>query len=117
MGFSAKSTNSLPFICNRLKITVCHPFHSYYYNSTLTSRENVESPNGLLEYVRVECKSRSFRNLDHALDLFDKILHLSPFPSIVDFTLFLGAIARMKHYLIVITLIGQMEALGIAPNV
>ena len=32
----------------------------------------------------------------------DTLLHLRPFPSIVDFNQLLGAIARMKHYSIVI---------------
>ena len=72
------------------------------------------SPNGLLEYVRNECKSGSFRNLDQALDLFDKMLHLSPLPSIVDFTQLLGAIVRVKHYSHVITLIKQIESYGIS---
>ena len=44
------------------------------------------------------------------------MLHLSPLPSIVDFTQFFGAIAIMEHYSVVITIIGQMGSLGIAPN-
>ncbi|KAL0006399.1 hypothetical protein SO802_013960 [Lithocarpus litseifolius] len=32
------------------------------------------------------------------LFLFDTMLHMHPFPSLVDFNQFLGAIARMKHY-------------------
>ena len=54
--------------------------------------------------MRDKCKSGIFRNLDHALDLFDEMLHMDPLPSIVDFTGLLAAIAIMKHYLVVITL-------------
>jgi pentatricopeptide repeat protein len=42
---------------------------------------------------------------------------MHPLPFIVDFTQLLGGIARMKHYSVVITLIREMESLGIAPNV
>ena len=49
--------------------------------------------------------------------LFDKVLHLRPFPSTVDFNELLDAIARMKHYYEVINLIRDMESLGIAPNI
>uniref|UniRef100_A0A2N9EWU3 ABC transporter family G domain-containing protein n=1 Tax=Fagus sylvatica TaxID=28930 RepID=A0A2N9EWU3_FAGSY len=70
-----------------------------------------------MKSVRDVCKARAFKNLDHALDLFDKMLHLRPLPSIVDFNQLLGAIARMNHYSVVITLIREMESLGIAPDV
>ena len=45
------------------------------------------------------------------------MLHMHPLPFIVDFTQLLGGIARMKHYSVVITLIREMESLGIVPNV
>ena len=51
------------------------------------------------------------------LFLFDTMLHMHPFPSLVDFNQFLGAIARMKHYYVVINLDRDMESLGIAPNI
>ena len=51
------------------------------------------------------------------LFLFDTVLHLRPFPSIVDFNQLLDAIARMKHYSEVINQIRDMETLGIAPNI
>ena len=120
-----KSRNPLVFVTVRVRQLI--PFHVLY--STITpsttsssnGREYLEIPyqnrNQLLKSVRDHCKSQTFRNLDHALVLFDKMLHLIPLPSIVDFTQFFGAIARMKHYSVVITLIGQMESLGIAPNV
>ena len=46
-----------------------------------------------------------------------KMVHMHPFPSLVDFNQFLGAIARMKHYSVVINLDRDMESLGIAPNI
>ena len=57
-----------------------------------------------MKSVRDECKSRSLKNVDCALDLFDRMLHLHPLPSIDDFNHMLGAIARMKHYSVVVTL-------------
>ena len=119
-----KSRNPLVFVTIRVRQLI--PFHVLY--STITpstasssnGREYLEIPyqnrNQLLKSMRDHCKSQTFRNLDHALVLFDKMLHLIPLPSIVDFTQFFGAIARMKHYSVVITLIGQMGSLGIAPN-
>ena len=56
-----------------------------------------------------------FKNLDHALGLFDTMLHMHHLPSIVDFTQLLGVIARMKHYSVVVTLIKQMESFGTLP--
>ena len=98
-----KSTSSLLSISNRLIIRVSLPFHaftSYHYCSTI--RENAKTPyqnwNQFLKSVRDHCKSRTFKDLDHALGLFDTMLHMHPLPSIVDFTKLLGAIARMKHY-------------------
>ena len=120
-----KSTSSLLFICNRLIIRVVslpfpfRAFTSYRYCSTV--RENAKTPyqnrNQLLKSKRDCCKSRTFKNLDHALGLFDTMLHMHPLPSIFDFTQLLGAIARMKHYSIVITLIRDMASFGITPNV
>jgi pentatricopeptide repeat protein len=109
MGTVPKSTHSLVFI-----FRARFPFHTCFYSTT---KENVQTPNQFLQSMRDHCKSRSFRNLDHALPLFDTMLHMRPLPSIVDFTQLLGAIVRMKHYTVVITLIGQMESVGISLNV
>ena len=135
---SAKSRKALVFIFNRLIIRVTVPFHALtyycYYYSTLahaqtssscygsSGRENVDSThnqnqNQFLKSVRHQWKSRAFRNLDHALNLFDTMLHMRPLPSIDDFNHMLGAIARMKHYSVVVTLIKQMGSLGVSPDV
>ena len=94
--------------------------------STLTAAASIASAkknpnhnlnqNQFLKYVRDQCKSRSFRNVNHALDLFDTMLHMRPLPSILDFTLLLNAIARMKQCSLVITLIKQIESFGIFPD-
>ncbi|XP_050280461.1 putative pentatricopeptide repeat-containing protein At1g12700, mitochondrial [Quercus robur] len=63
-----------------------------------------------------KCKCGSFRNVDDALDTFDKMLHMCPLPSIVEFNHMSGAIARIKHYPVVITLFKQMGLFGIAPS-
>ena len=108
-----KSTSSLLFICNRLIIRVVslpfpfRAFTSYHYCSTI--RENTKIPyqnrNQLLKSMRDHCKSRTFKNLDHALGLFDTMLHMHPLPSIVDFNHMFGSNARMNHYSVVTTLI------------
>jgi hypothetical protein len=61
--------------------------------------------------------SRSFRNLDDALGVLDRMLHMHPLPSIVDFTQLLVAIARMKHHLTMISLIKEMELSGVTPDI
>ena len=65
----------------------------------------------------MSAKYGSLRNVDHALDLFDTMLHMHPLPFIGDFTLLLGAVARMKHYFLPFSLIKRMESFGISPNV
>ena len=70
-----------------------------------------------MKSMRDHRKSRTFKNLDHALGLFNTMLHMHPLPSIVDFTQLLGAIARMKHYSVVVTVIRDMGTFGITPNV
>ena len=116
-----KSTSSLLFICNRLIIRVSLPFRAFTSHYCSTIRENTKTPyqkrNQLLNSVRDHCKSRTFKNLDHALGLFDIMLHMHPLPFIGDFTQLLGAIARMKHYTVVTTLIQRMESFGISPDV
>ena len=82
-----KSRNPLVFVTVRVRQLI--PFHVLY--STITpstasssnGREYLEIPyqnrNQLLKSMRDHCKSRTFRNLDHALVLFDKMLHFKPF--------------------------------------
>ncbi|GLT71945.1 hypothetical protein SLA2020_439270 [Shorea laevis] len=133
MGTTAKSRNSLAFLFNHLVndphyYPVRASYHAqnfYCYcsfsatsaNTTNSGRDIVESPNQFLKYVRDRCRSRSLRNLDDALGLFDRMLHMHPLPSIVDFNQLLSAIARLKHHSTVITLIKEMELSGIAPDV
>ena len=73
--------------------------------------------NQFLKSIRDQCKSRSFRNVDHALDLFDTMLHMRPLPSINNFNHVLSAIARLKHYPIVISQIKRIKSFGISPDV
>ncbi|KAL0006348.1 hypothetical protein SO802_013909 [Lithocarpus litseifolius] len=107
MGMASTiSTSSLVSIFSRFSIRISRvPFHALSLAQSQTNSStsvNVETHdsnhNQLLKSMRDKCKGGSFRNVDDALDLFDKMLHLSPLPSIVDFTQLLGAIARMKHY-------------------
>ena len=57
------------------------------------------------------CKSQSLRNLNHSLDLLDRMMYLHPFPSIVDFTQLLGMMVKVNYYSEVITLIDKLESL------
>jgi hypothetical protein len=133
MGTTAKSTDSLAFFFNQLRMDprFSHArlsFHAlnYYYrrsfsatsaNTTNSGRDIVESPNQFLKSMRDRCRSRSLSNLDDALGLFDRMLHIHPLPPLMDFTQLLTAIARMKHHSTVITLIKEIEMSGIAPDV
>ena len=109
------------FICNRLIIRVNLPFRAFTSCYCSTTRENAKTPyqiqNQLLKSMRDHSKSRTFKNLDHALGLFDTMLHMHPLPSILNFNHMFSSIARMKHYSEVITLIQQMESFGISPDV
>jgi pentatricopeptide repeat protein len=119
MGTSAKSRNSIAFFFNHLLIDPRYYrcFSAISAKTTNSDRDNVESPNQFLKSVRDRFRSRSFRNLDDALGLFDRMLHMHPLPSVVDFNHLLTAIARMKHHSTVITLIKEIELLGITPDV
>ncbi|XP_062163722.1 putative pentatricopeptide repeat-containing protein At1g12700, mitochondrial [Alnus glutinosa] len=127
MGTIAKSRNSLAFFfyhyCHsrdsfhRQNFYYCCSFSATSSKTTNSGRDIVESPNHFLKSARDWCRSRSLRNLDDALGLFDRMLHIHPLPSIVDFTQLLTAIARMKHHSIVISLIKEIELSGIAPDV
>jgi len=135
MGTTAKSTNSLAFFFNHLRMDPrysharlsFHALYYYYYycrrfsatsaNTTNSGRDIVESSNQFLQSVRDRCRSRSLSNLDDALPLFHRMLHMYPLPSLVDFNQLLGAIARTKHHSTVISLIKEMEMSGIAPDV
>ena len=139
---SVKSRNLIAFVFNPFIVRLItlpfqlHSSSSCCCYSTLTTttttttvtssgKENLKTPNQnpnrkqFLKSVRHECNSRSLRNVDHALDLFHKMLHLRSLPFIDDFNHIhmLGAIARMKHYFVVLTLIKRMESLGIAADV
>ena len=117
----------LPFQLHASSSCCCYSTLTTTTTTTVTSsgKENLKTPNQnpnrkqFLKSVRHECNSRSLRNVDHALDLFDKMLHLRSLPFIDDFNHIhmLGAIARIKHYSVVLTLIKRMESLGIAADV
>jgi pentatricopeptide repeat protein len=128
MGTTSKSTtNSLAFFFNhyshfRLSFRAhyfyyyCRSFSSTSAKTTGSGRDNAECPNQFLKSVRDRCRYRSFRNLDDALGVFDRMLHMHPMPSIVDFNQLLGRIARMKHHSTVISLIKEIELSRFAPN-
>jgi pentatricopeptide repeat protein len=135
MGTAGNSRNSLAFLFKHLLNDphYCHlrvsfhalNFYHYYYcrsfsatsaKTTYSGSDIVEGPNQFLRSVRDRCRSRTLRNLDDALPLFHRMLHMHPLPSLVDFNQLLAAIARMKHHSTVISLIKEMELSGIALN-
>ncbi|KAH1047013.1 hypothetical protein J1N35_037797 [Gossypium stocksii] len=59
----------------------------------------------------------NFDNVDDALMLFNKMIDKYPRPSVVEFNKLLGAIVRMKHYAIVVSMYSQIELLGVPHNV
>ena len=119
---ASKLTKSLLFISN-----TSSSFYCYYSTLTTTTTTTIitrrknphqkQNQNQFLQSIRDECKSRSLRNVDHALDLFDTMLHMHPLPFIVDFNKLFAAIPRMKHYSLPISLIKRMESFGISPDV
>ncbi|MBA0746751.1 hypothetical protein Gogos_009242, partial [Gossypium gossypioides] len=62
-------------------------------------------------------KDYRFDSVDHALILFNKMIDKYRKPSIVEFTKLLGAIVRMKHYAIVVSMCSQMELFGVSHDV
>jgi len=125
LAFLFKHLLNDPHYCRlRVSFHALNFYHNYYCPSfsatsaktTNSCRDVVESPNQFLQSVRDRCRSRTLRNLDDALPLFHRMLHMHPLPSLVDFTQLLTAIARMKHHSTVISLIKEMELSGIAPD-
>ena len=72
-----KSRSSLVFRSDSfIDRLISLPFHAFAYSSTNSStRENAKNPNQnhnqLLKSAKDHCKCGTFRNLDHALGLFD----------------------------------------------
>ncbi|KAK8358765.1 hypothetical protein V6Z12_A04G045500 [Gossypium hirsutum] len=62
-------------------------------------------------------RDHRFDNVDHALILFNKMIEKYPMPSIVEFNKLLGAIVKMKHYLIVVSKYRRIELLGVSHDV
>jgi hypothetical protein len=115
--FSQFSLN-LPLISLKHSITVRYCYINldkklHFYPSVVDA---FRTPH-LQKSVRDRCRSGSLRNLDDALGLFDRMLHIHPLPSLMDFTQLLTAIARMKHHSTVITLIKEMQLSGITPDI
>ncbi|OMP12770.1 pentatricopeptide repeat-containing protein [Corchorus olitorius] len=54
-----------------------------------------------------ECKSRSLK-LEEALGFFDSMISVRPLPSIWAFNTLLGAISKMEHYPVVVSMFEQM---------
>ena len=116
MGIFCVSNPILPFPFHALSSSSSSSSSSSYSTLTTSRKNPNQNQNQLLKSMRDECKCGSFRNVDDALDTFDKMLHMCPLPSIVEFNHMSGVIARIKHYPVVITLFKQMGLFGIAPS-
>ncbi|MBA0567073.1 hypothetical protein Golob_011833, partial [Gossypium lobatum] len=62
-------------------------------------------------------KDDRFDNVNDALILFNKMIDKYPKPSIVEFNKLLGAIVRMKHYAIVVSMYRRIDLLGVSRDV
>ena len=54
---------------------------------------------------------------DDALASFDRMLHMNPLPSPIDFNKLLSSLVRMRQFGTVISLCKQMELVGVSPDV
>lgn len=77
-------------------------FTSHVYTSTSSARHR---------------NKPSFTNIDDALYSFNRMFHMHPLPSLVQFNSLLSAIVRMKHYGTVVSVSKQMELYGIKHDV
>ncbi|PQQ04288.1 putative pentatricopeptide repeat-containing protein [Prunus yedoensis var. nudiflora] len=60
---------------------------------------------------------RTITNVEDALNVFDRMLHLRPLPSLFRFTKVLCLVARLKQYSTVISSYNQMAVSGMVPDV
>ena len=100
-------TCSLPF-CVRVSFHV--PTCSVSTTCTtfaIASSYNVVSPDQFMNYVRIR-----YRDLDHGLDPFDKLLPLNLLLAIIDFISLYFATAAIKYYSTVITLYKDLNLKG-----
>ncbi|KAF7813489.1 pentatricopeptide repeat-containing protein [Senna tora] len=61
-------------------------------------------------------RSSNPNNIHDAVASFNRLLHLRPLPSVVQFNKILGAIVKMKHYPTAISLSSRAESKGITPS-
>ncbi|KAK8472405.1 hypothetical protein PHAVU_002G198150 [Phaseolus vulgaris] len=87
---------------------------------TTTNRDDCERHTNrtqFLIFMRYLCRSGQVKNFDKALNLFQRMGRMKPFPSVKDFTLLLGVIVRLRHYTAAISLVKHMySSLGIEPD-
>ncbi|KAK8613458.1 hypothetical protein V6N13_101220 [Hibiscus sabdariffa] len=97
--------NSLPFSLSKLRITCFRSVNSTA--SVENDNMGLSKPTHLEILVIDKCKSRSLE-LDEALGFFNSIISMRPLPSIVAFNHLLGAVSKMKHYALVVSMCKQM---------
>ena len=105
-------TCSLPF-CVRVSFHV--PTCSVSTTCTtfaIASSYNVVNPDQFMNYVRIR-----YRDFDHGLDPFDKLLPLNLLLAIIDFISLYFATAAIKYYSTVITLYKDLNLKGCLPLV
>ena len=100
-------TRCLPF-CVRVSFHV--PACSVSTTCTtfaIASSYNVANPDQFMNYVRIP-----YRDFDHGLDPFDKLLPLNLLLAIIDFISLYFATAAIKYYSTVITLYKDLNLKG-----
>jgi hypothetical protein len=87
--------------------------HSHCTNST-NLHYQIDSHSNKTHFLN---SIRKLNNIDEALNFFHIMSRMNPLPSVLDFTLLLGLIVKMKHYTTAISLVKQMHSsLAIKPD-
>ncbi|RWR86970.1 pentatricopeptide repeat-containing protein, mitochondrial-like protein isoform X1 [Cinnamomum micranthum f. kanehirae] len=97
-----------------------HPFAiiriSYSNIAANLNPDDEFSRTQFLDSLKYQCNNLEKMKLDDALNMFDQMLLMRPFPSIDPFNRLLGAVSRMRHYSTVVDLYRRMNLAGIKPH-
>ncbi|EOY05226.1 Uncharacterized protein TCM_020281 [Theobroma cacao] len=93
-------------LCQLLRMRIC--FLSRYSTSAVVVDDKI-TQKGIIKCMRLEnlIKARSKSgslNLQVAVCLFDSVIQMRPLPSICAFNHLIGAVSKMKHYSIVVSM-------------
>lgn len=95
---------------NRVAATTSNP-----KPTTQSSIPNIQIRTPLENFLEVDCKLGNVQ-LNDALNFFDQMLLLQPFPPVSSFNALLAAVAKIKGYNVVISMYNKMNAVNISPH-